>query len=125
MKGPSLPIGVYCHAMINLDNEKIIVIGGSNGSNNFNQTFVYNQNHASWSWGPSLNQARFNHAVGIVTDEATQDKFVFVAGGMKGSGMNLNSTEILINQTFSYGKTFFLDEEIQGLYFFLSTSSFI
>ena len=116
MKGPPLPIGVYGHAMINLGNEKIIVIGGSTVSNNLNQTFVYNQNHVSWSWGPALNQARFYHAVGIVTDEATQEKFVFVAGG---KNLNiLNSTEILINQTFSFGKAFFLDEAIQGLDFF-------
>ena len=117
MKGPPLPIGVYGHAMINLGNEKIIVIGGSTVSNNLNQTFVYNQNHASWSWGPALNQARFNHAVGIVTDKATQEKFVFVAGGNHYLDI-LNSTEILINETFSFGKTFFLDEAIQGLNFF-------
>ena len=105
-------MGVYGHAMINLSNENIIVIGGSTGPN-LKQTFVYNQNLAVWSWGPALNQARFNHAVGIVTDEATQEKFVFVAGGNIYMSI-LNSTEILINQTFSFGKTFFLDEAIQG-----------
>ena len=113
MKGPPLPIGVYGHAMINLGNEEVMVIGGSTGSDYLNQTFVYNQNHAFWSWGPVLNQARFNHAVGIVTDEATQEKFVFVAGGNIYMSI-LNSTEVLINQTFSFGKTFFLDEAIQG-----------
>ena len=121
-----LGIGVYGHAMVNFGNEKTMLIGGLTGSNldqTLKQTFVYNHNHSVWSWGPVLNQARFYHAVGIVTDEATQEKFVFVAGG---KSLNiLSSTEILINQTFSYGKTFFLDEEIQGLYFFLSTSSFI
>ena len=116
-------MGVYGHAMINLSNENIIVIGGSTGPN-LKQTFVYNQNLAVWSWGPALNQARFNHAVGIVTDEATQEKFVFVAGGNIYMSI-LNSTEVLINQTFSFGKAFFLDEAIQGLDFFLSTSSFI
>ena len=113
MKGPPLPIGVYGHAMINLGNEKIIVIGGSTGSDNLNPTHVYDQYHAIWSWGPALNQARYNHAVGIVTDEATQEKFVFVTGGNIYMSI-LNSTEILINQTFSFGKTFFLDEAIQG-----------
>ena len=123
MIGPPLPIGVYGHAKINLGNEEVMVIGGSTGSDYLNQTFVYNQNHAFWSWGPVLNQARFNHAVGIVTDEATQEKFVFVAGG---KNLNiLNSTEILINQTFSFGKAFFLSEAIQGLNLILSTSSFI
>ena len=113
MKGPPLPIGVYGHAKINLGNEEVMVIGGSTGSDYLNQTFVYNQNHAFWSWGPALNQARSNHAVGIVTDEATQEKFVFVAGGNIYMSI-LNSTEVLINQTFSFGKTFFLDEAIQG-----------
>ena len=112
MEGPQLPIGVYGHAMINLSNENILVIGGSTGPN-LKQTFVYNHNQGVWSWGPALNQARFYHAVGIVTDEATQEKFVFVTGGNIYMSI-LNSTEILINQTFSFGKTFFLDEAIQG-----------
>ena len=77
MKGPLLPIGVYGHAIINLGNEKIILIGGLTGPNlnqTLKQTFVYNHNQGVWSWGPALNQARFYHAVGIVTDEATQEK---------------------------------------------------
>ena len=116
MEGPQLLIGVYGHAMINLSNENIIVIGGSTGPN-LKQTFVYNQNLAVWSWGPALNQARFNHAVGIVTDEATQEKFVVVTGG-KNLDI-LNSTEILMNGIFSLGKNYsFLNEKIQGLRLF-------
>ena len=116
MKGPMLGIGVYGHAMVNFGNEKTMLIGGLTGSNldqTLKQTFVYNHNHSVWSWGPALNQARFYHAVGLVTDEATQEKFVFIAGGNIYMSI-LNSTEVLINQTFSFGKTFFLDEAIQG-----------
>ena len=102
MKGPELPNGISGHAMINLGNEKIMVIGGWTGFVS-NQTFVYNHEYDTWSSGPSLNEARFDHAVGIVTDEATQEKFVVVTGGYNYFNI-LNSTEILIKQTFSIGK---------------------
>ena len=115
MKGPELPIGIYLHAMINFDTKNTMIIGGLTVSYS-NQTFVFNHDHYVWSWGPSLIQARFNHAVGIVTDEASQEKFVFVAGGINSN--ILNSTEILINQTFSYGKASSLIEAIQQLDFF-------
>ena len=108
MKGPELPNGVFGHAMINLGNEKIMVIGGWTGFYS-NQTFVYNHDNNTWSSGPSLNEARYDHAVGIVTDEATQEKFVVVTGGT--NLYTLNSTEILINGTFSIGKMYLFQED--------------
>ena len=55
-----------------------------------------------------MNEARYDHAVGIVTDEATQEKFVVVTGGT--NLYTLNSTEILINGTFSIGKMYLFQE---------------
>ena len=49
-----------------------------------------------------MNQARVNHAVGIVTDETTQEKLVTVTGGWNGAPMK--STEILIGDTWSLGE---------------------
>ncbi len=56
-----------------------------------------------WSNGPALNQERQNHAVGIVTDEATQEKLVTVTGGWDGYDV-LKSTEVLLAGTWSIGE---------------------
>ena len=63
-------------------------------------TIYYNNYH--WADGPALNQARYGHAVGIVTDETTQEKLVTVTGGWNGAFMK--STEILIDDTWSLGE---------------------
>ena len=47
MQGPELPIAVYQHAMINIGNDKTVVIGGGTGSYSA-QTFIYNHNHGNW-----------------------------------------------------------------------------
>ena len=67
------------------------------------QTYVYNHFKGEWSNGPALNQERHKHAVGIVTDEATQEKLVTVTGGWDGSNA-LKSTEVLLAGTWSIGE---------------------
>ena len=103
MPGPELPIAVYYHAMINTRNDLTMVIGGKTTGNYYSaKTFYYNHNYGNWSDGPKLNQGRENHAVGIVTDEATHEKLVIVTGGY--NGFNLKSTEILISDAWSLGE---------------------
>ena len=101
MQGPELPIAVYKHAMINIGNDKTVVIGGDTGSYSV-QTFIYNHNHGNWSNGPSLFQARYRHAAGIVTDEVTHETHAIVTGGA--SGVSLKSTEILKGGSWTLGK---------------------
>ena len=77
-----------------------MVIGGRYSFVGYSaQTFFYNNYH--WSDGPGLNQARDLHAVGVVTDETTQEKLVTVTGGQPGP---MKSTEILIDDTWSLGE---------------------
>ena len=47
--------------------------------------------------------SRYDHVGGIVTDEATQEIFVVVTGGLY-DNVELKSTEILIRGIFSQGK---------------------
>ena len=68
------------------------------------KTFYYNHNYGNWSDGPKLNQGRKDHAVGIVTDEATQEKLVTVTGGWDGPPNTLKSTEVLLAGTWSIGE---------------------
>ena len=66
------------------------------------QTFHYNHTVKEWSDGPALNQARKDHAAGIVTDEETNEKLFIVTGGIGTNGI-LKSTEILLLGTWSNG----------------------
>ena len=99
MQGPELPIAIYGHAMIKIKNYISMVIGGDTGQVKSAQTFIYNHYYGNWTNGPELNQARYQHAAGIVSDEATLQKLPIVTGGSV-----LKSTEILINGTWSLGK---------------------
>ena len=66
-----------------------------------------NQNYNKWSHGPSLIQGREDHAAGILTDEATMEKFVLVTGGMDSYSKELKSTEILRQDMWSSGNNLF------------------
>ena len=66
-------------------------------------TFYYDHNEGEWITGPSLTEARNNHASGIVTDVVTDEQLVAVTGGW--SCDILTSTEILQNGEWVQGKT--------------------
>ena len=79
------------------------------------KTFYYDHINKVWPHGPILNKQRRNHAVGIVTDEATHQKLVVVTGGdgvysQSDFGSNrglidlLNSTEVLLAGNWTLGK---------------------
>ena len=102
MQGPELPIALFGHALINIGNEKTMIIGGFTGSSSSAQTFIYNNNHGNWSYGPSLILARYEHAAGIVTDEVTHETHAIVTGGY--SGGYLKSTEILKGGSWTLGE---------------------
>ena len=104
MPGPELPLPLAFHAMIMINNDLTMVIGGwSPGIGHTAQTHVYNHVKGEWSNGPALNHARYRHAVGIVTDEATQEKLVTVTGGWNDL-ISLKSTEVLLAGTWSIGE---------------------
>ena len=103
MPGPELPIPLSKHAMIMINNDLTMVIGGcSPGIYQTAQTFEYNHVKGEWSNGPALNQKREAHAVGIVTDEATRQKLVTVTGGYNGLDA-LKATEVLLAGAWSIG----------------------
>ena len=93
--GPELPIHLEDHAMINTKSNLTMFIGGSSSA--AAQTFYYNHADEAWLNGPSLNQGRRDHAVGIVTDEITNENLVIVTGGRYHDNgvIFLKSTEIL------------------------------
>ena len=87
MAGPELPIPLSSHKMVNLQDDITLVIGGYTNVNhlNFNEcckkVFIFYHKRNEWLEGPNLILGRFNHAVGVVTDEATWETFIIVTGG--------------------------------------------
>ena len=104
MFGPDLPMTLRSHAMVAINSTCSMVIGGFTDGHygvNIHYTYIhtstlfYDRNEGEWITGPSLMQARAYHAVGIVTDEVTDESFVAVTGGFYTGYLYLDSTEIL------------------------------
>ena len=112
MPGPDLPMALENHAMVAINSTCTIVIGGFDGISNYASTFFYDRNEGEWITGPSLMQARYWHAAGIVTDEVTDEHIIAVVGGFGfiavaggyGSGYSLDSTEMLQDGEWNQGK---------------------
>ena len=79
------------HALINIRSDMAMIIGGEFEHIPSEKTFYFNHTNKKWSEGPELNHDRYNHAVGIVTDEATHEHIVIVSGGKRQSGNHYHS----------------------------------
>ena len=105
--GPELPRPLFMHAMVSLEGNLTMVIGGANSNSSSrtttdsesgsNMTYIFNHMLKNWTNGPTMNMARASHAAFIVTDLETSERLVIVAGGYQ------NSTEILIENTWIQG----------------------
>ena len=102
MLGPDLPMALWSHAMVAINSTCSMVIGGYSSNGDSASTFYYDHNEGEWINGPSLIQARYYHAAGVVTDEVTDEHFVAVTGGYNSD--YLNSTEILQDGEWVEGK---------------------
>ena len=79
------------HALINIQSDLAMIIGGELDLISSEKTFYFNHTNEKWSEGPELNHDRFNHAVGIVTDKATHEQIVIVSGGKRQNGIHHQS----------------------------------
>ena len=101
--GPELPLNMKDHAMVSINASMSILIGGYTKSEDLYFTFYFEHTTEQWKNGPELQMPRFNHAAGLVTDTVTKQVFVVVTGGYR-----LDSTEILMNDTWVEGKYQFI-----------------
>ena len=88
-EGPPMPIALYGHAMVKINETTSFLVGGYSGGNS-KRTWYYNGN---WIEGPNLHKGRYGHSVGIVRDPVTDQVYVVVAGG--NSFIPINDVEIL------------------------------
>ena len=100
--GPELPRPLFMHAMVSLEGNLTIVIGGANSNSSGTATasyltYIYDHMLKAWTNGPTMNMARASHAAFIVTDLETDERLVIAAGGYQ------NSTEILIDNVWIKG----------------------
>merc|ERR1719245_1047460 len=91
-----MPFSVASHCAIALDNN-IIVIGGNDGNDRLDGTWIYNVVKKDWTEGPKLNEKRDDHA--CLVDEETRT--IHIMGGYDGYG-SLKSTEKCIFGTDSW-----------------------
>ena len=80
--GPELPLAVYDHAMVALNQSTFMLIGGDHGGYVYlSKTFYFEESNQNWIPGPDLQQARTGHAAGLGTDTATSQQYIAVTGG--------------------------------------------
>ena len=108
MPGPELPTALEGHKMIDITDDLTLFIGGKDASGGVvTATFYFDHNRThyeigQWSFGPTMQYRRKNHAVGVVTDRTTLKKLVVVTGGVGEEGSAMTS-EILSEDLWSKG----------------------
>ena len=107
--GPTLPKVLGNHAMAKINESYSIVVGGiSSGISD--ETYFYDHEAKEWLDGPNLIQKRAWHGVGIAIDEERNESLIIVTGGH--DFMNyIGSTEVLINNEWTYGKNSLLPND--------------
>ena len=103
--GTNLPRPLTWHAMVAVEKDLTMVIGGIslNWIDDSNVTYYFDHSSQQWSSGPPLIIGRHGHAAFLVTDEVSNENIVVVAGG--GYLESLNSTEILHDGKWIEGKS--------------------
>ncbi len=92
--GPNLPIPLFGHSMVLINETLAMVIGGTTDINSA-RTWFFNVQSQSWSNGPELQKARAFHASAVITDTETGIQYVVVAGGTNTVAGDLSSVELL------------------------------
>ena len=83
--GPDLPLSVYSHAIVNINESVSMLIGGyicSGSKGNSAKTYYFQHKTQTWIEGPDLLNSRSRLAAGVVTDQTTREKHIIVSGGI-------------------------------------------
>ena len=106
--GPDLPMPVSNHAMVNVNETHVLIIGGTKKINSthsiaMDKTWYFNHVTQEFINGPNLRIARAHHAAGVFIDSETKEALVVVAGGIGEDNNILDSTEILKGEHWELG----------------------
>ena len=83
-EGPPMPMALYGHAMVKINETTSFLVGGYIWGFSKNSWFY----DGEWIDGPDLEKGRYYHSVGIVRDPATYQDYLVVAGGYDGTYLN-------------------------------------
>ena len=91
-EGPPLPIALYGHAMVKINETTSFLVGGyRHGIGKSQKSWFYDK---KWIDGPDLKVARNGLSLGIIRDSVTLHEYVVATGGYDDSSY-LNDVEIL------------------------------
>jgi hypothetical protein len=92
--GPDLPLEVYHHCLVSLNETTALLIGGNLPTTSSNATFFYNTDHKTWTDGPSMITGRAEHSCALFkSPQHGHTDTVIVTGGS--DVYSLASTEFL------------------------------
>ncbi len=108
---PSVPVTIYSHGQVTLDQSSIMLISGIQNEINFKrETWILNFNNANWTSGPPLQTGRNGHRCCRMPVSSTNNTMgtICVGGINDTSKPALTSSEILIDGAtgWSYGPDF-------------------
>ena len=107
---PSVPVTIYSHGQVTLDQSNIMLIGGIQNEINYQpNTYVHNFDTATWSQGPPLQTGRNGHRCCRMPVSSTNNTMgTICVGGINSGSPALTSSEILIDgaSLWYYGPVF-------------------
>ena len=96
--GARMPISLYLHCMVKLNETHVLAIGGYSGYA-VDMTYYYDAYLNQWSPGPALNAGRYYHSCAVLkwndSSSGLVERFVVVAGGSGPDYYSVLTVELL------------------------------
>ena len=103
-RGPDMPLTLWGHKIVKINDTTSLLVGGYTGSVITSKwTWYFNGN---WIRGPDLITERCRHSLGIVQDIITMEKYIVVAGGHDGGTDTSVEIMSVSGTTWETGKLF-------------------
>ena len=104
-----LPEAVHFHAVVNIDQSTIFLIGGDAINMTYSKkTHFYNYVTEKWRNGPELITGRFGHTAGVLIDHKTHKQHIAVVGGFRNGNFDHNSVELLLHGQYLWSQGKFM-----------------
>jgi hypothetical protein len=105
--GPDMPLEVYDHCLVSLNDTTVFLIGGVlSDYTSSKATFYYNTDHQTWTEGPSMYTARDEHSCALFKSPLHgYTDTVIVTGG-------LNSQYLASTEFFNVDNTFWTSGKV-------------